>query len=147
MEVEEPKGSFTLPAETDVPYVFIAGGIGITVFRSMLRYIDAMNLPHRVTLVYSNRDRESAPFLDELAELERKRESLELVLTMTDDAAWHGEDRRVGPQLLRDHLRQDLGAFRYLLAGPSAMVEAVTEQLRGAGIPEERITPERFSGY
>jgi len=60
-EVEEPKGSFLLPQETDQPYVFIAGGIGITVFRSMLRYIAEENLPHRVTLIYSNRDRDSAP--------------------------------------------------------------------------------------
>ena len=44
-EVEEPKGSFLLPQETDQPYVFIAGGIGITVFRSMLRYIAEENLP------------------------------------------------------------------------------------------------------
>src|SRR5438034_9423579 len=39
VDVEEPKGTFALPKETDRPYVFVAGGIGITVFRSMLRYI------------------------------------------------------------------------------------------------------------
>ena len=60
VEVEEPKGSFLLPEDTGVDYVFIAGGIGITVFRSMLRYIADEELPYRVTLVYSNRDRESA---------------------------------------------------------------------------------------
>src|SRR4029453_14600950 len=53
VEVEEPKGSFVLPEETDRPYVFVAGGIGITVFRSMLRYIAEGGLPYRVTLVYS----------------------------------------------------------------------------------------------
>ena len=37
VDVEEPKGDFVLPEETDLPYVFVAGGIGITVFRSMLR--------------------------------------------------------------------------------------------------------------
>ncbi|HEY8777796.1 MAG TPA: hypothetical protein VIM33_15120 [Gaiellaceae bacterium] len=37
VEVEEPKGDFLLPEETDRRYVFIAGGIGITVFRCMLR--------------------------------------------------------------------------------------------------------------
>ena len=60
VDVEEPKGDFSLPMETDRPYAFIAGGIGITVFRSMLRYIVEEGLPHRVTLIYSNRDRESA---------------------------------------------------------------------------------------
>ncbi len=147
VEVEEPKGSFVLPDETDLPYAFVAGGIGITVFRSMLRYIAEEELGHRVTLVYSNRDRESTAFLDELAELERSNERLDVVLTMTDDPGWDGERRRIGPDLLRDHLGGDLDGFRYLLAGPPPMVEAVTDQLRAAGIPEEQIRPERFSGY
>jgi ferredoxin-NADP reductase len=147
VEVEQPEGSFVLPAETDLPYVFVAGGIGITVFRSMLRYIAEEGLPHRVTLVYSNRDRESAAFLDELGELERALESLDVVLTMTDEPGWDGESRRIGPELLRDHLGADLGSFRYLLAGPPGMVEGVVEQLQGAGVPDERIVAERFSGY
>src|SRR3989454_8826766 len=39
VDVEQPKGEFVLPEDTSRPYVFVAGGIGITVFRSMLRYI------------------------------------------------------------------------------------------------------------
>src|SRR4029453_16457719 len=39
VDVEPPKGKFTLPDDTSRPLVFVAGGIGITVFRSMLRYI------------------------------------------------------------------------------------------------------------
>src|SRR6266581_7589873 len=80
VEVEEPKGTFLLPEDTDQRYVFIAGGIGITVFHCMLRYIAEEELPHRVTLVYSNRDRDSAAFLDELFELERANPNLRLVL-------------------------------------------------------------------
>lgn len=147
VEVEEPKGSFLLPDDSDQPYVFIAGGIGITVFRSMLRYIAEENLPHRVTLVYSNRDRESAAFLDELLELERANPNLRLVLTMTDDPEWDGETRRIEADLLRDHLGDELGAFTYLVAGPPSMVEAIVGTLRGAGVPEEQVRPERFSGY
>jgi len=147
VEVEQPKGTFVLPDETDLPFVFLAGGIGITVFRSMLRYIAEEQLPHRVTLVYSNRDRESAPFLDELAELERSQDWLHVVLTMTDDPGWDGELRRIGPELLRDQLGAELGSFRYLLAGPPGMVEGVAEQLRWAGVPDEQIASERFSGY
>jgi ferredoxin-NADP reductase len=147
VDVEEPKGSFLLPEDTEQEYVFIAGGIGITVFRSMLRYISEENLPHRVTLVYSNRDRESTAFLDELQELERANPNLRLVLTMTDDAEWDGETRRIGPELLRDHLGDDLDAFTYLVAGPPAMVEAMETMLAEAGVPEEQVRPERFSGY
>jgi ferredoxin-NADP reductase len=147
VEVEEPKGAWALPEETDLPYVFVAGGIGITVFRSMLLYISEEQLPYRVTLVYSNRDRESTAFLDELLELERAHDNIRVVPTMTDDPGWDGENRRIGPELLRDHLDGDLAGYRYLLAGPPAMVEAVTDQLREAGIPDEQLRPERFSGY
>src|SRR5580765_1366566 len=88
VDVEQPKGNFVLPEDSDTPYVFIAGGIGITVFRCMLRYIAEEGLPHRVTLVYSNRDRESTAFLDELTELEQNNPNLRVVVTMTDDAGW-----------------------------------------------------------
>jgi ferredoxin-NADP reductase len=113
----------------------------------MLRYIVEEGLPHRVTLVYSNRDREGTAFFDELSELERENENIRLVFTMTEDPGWDGESRRIGPELLRDHLGDDLGQFRYLLAGPPPMVEAVTADLQAAGVPDDRVRPERFSGY
>ncbi|MDX6512218.1 MAG: hypothetical protein QOE36_1722 [Gaiellaceae bacterium] len=146
VEVEEPKGSFVLPEETDRPYVFVAGGIGITVFRCMLNTIAENDLPHRVTLVYSNRDRESAAFLEELEALVRDRPTLSLVLTMTDDPDWDGESRRIDPAMLRDHLG-DLDKYTYLVAGPPPMVEGVVDALGTAGVPEDQIRPDRFSGY
>ena len=147
VEVEEPKGDFLLPTETDRRYVFIAGGIGITVFRCMLRYIAEEHLAHRVTLVYSNRDRQSAAFLDELVELEQANPNLQLVLTMTDDPAWKGDSRRIDAELLRDHLGSELRSLTYLIAGPPAMVDGVVGTLRAAGVPEAQLRPEGFSGY
>jgi ferredoxin-NADP reductase len=147
VEVEQPKGNFVLPEDTTRPYVFIAGGIGITVFRSMLRYIDEEGLPHRVTLVYSNRDEDSTPFLDELRDLERRNPNVRLVLTMTEDANWHGETRRIDAAMLRDHLDADLASYTYLVAGPPAMAEAIASTLTEAGVPEAQVRAERFSGY
>ena len=144
--VEEPKGSFLLPEDTSVDYVFIAGGIGITVFRSMLRYIADEGLPYRVTLVYSNRDRESAAFLDELEELERRIGGLRVVLTMTDEEGWEGESRRIDADMLREQLG-DLDGKRFLVAGPPPMAEGVSESLLAAGVPEERVLTDGFSGY
>jgi len=146
VEVEEPKGSFLLPEATEVPYVFVAGGIGITVFRSMLRYIRAERLPYEITLVYSNRDRESAAFLDELEGLERELPGLRLVVTMTDEKGWEGETRRIDGAMLRDHLGE-LDGYRFLVAGPPGMVEAVAGELHAAGLPEESVLAAKFSGY
>jgi ferredoxin-NADP reductase len=147
VDVEKPKGEFLLPEDTEKDYVFIAGGIGITVFRSMLRYIAEEDLPHRVTLVYSNRDRESTAFYDELRELERAIPGLRVVFTMTDDSGWDGETRRIDAAMLRDHLGDDLGSFTFLIAGPPKMVDAMEAIVSGAGVPEGQIRPARFSGY
>jgi ferredoxin-NADP reductase len=143
VQVEEPKGSFALPEETDRPYVFIAGGIGITVFRSMLRFIADERLPYQVTLIYSNRDRESTPFLDELRTLEGELPGFRLVLTMTQDPGWDGEARRVDADFLADYV----GDFTYMAAGPPGMVEGVQQALSEAGVPEENVIAQRFSGY
>ena len=147
VDVEQPKGKFLLPSDTARPFVFIAGGIGITVFRSMLLYITEEGLPHRVTLVHSNRDRESTAFYDELRELEAANPNLEIVYTMTQDSGWEGETRRIDAEMLRDHLGEELDSYTYLIAGPPAMVDGVAEALQGAGISEDQVRPARFSGY
>ena len=86
VDVEQPKGSFALPEDTSKRYAFVAGGIGITPFRSMLRYIADKGLDYDVTLVYSNRDVESTAFLDELAGARVCRSAAcRLVCTMTED--------------------------------------------------------------
>jgi ferredoxin-NADP reductase len=144
--VEEPKGSFVLPEDTSAEYVFLAGGIGITVFRSMLRYIADEELPYRITLVFSNRDRESAPFLDEVQELERRIPGLRVVLTMTDDGGWDGETRHIDADMLRDHLGTLDGSV-FLIAGPPGMAKGVEQMLKDAGVEEERVLADSFSGY
>jgi ferredoxin-NADP reductase len=147
VDVEHPKGDFSLPMETARPYVFIAGGIGITVFRSMLRYIVEEGLSHRVTLVYSNRDRESTAFLDELEAMDREHENISVVFVMTDDPEWEGETRRIDADVLREHLDGELADYVHIAAGPPGMVEAMEGALKGAGVPEEQVLVQRFAGY
>jgi ferredoxin-NADP reductase len=147
VEVEPPKGDFVLPEETSRPLVFVAGGIGVTVFRSMLRYIREEGLPHRVTLIYSNRDQESTAFLDELRELEQENPDFRLVLTMTQDPSWDGESRKIDGQFFRDCLGEDLDEYTFLVAGPPGMVEGMQEALAEAGVEEENVVAQRYSGY
>jgi ferredoxin-NADP reductase len=147
VEVEEPKGSFVLPEDPSRPLVFVAGGIGITVFRSMLLHIRDEGLPYHVTLVYSNRDRESTAFLDELQELEAELPNLRLVLTMTDDPGWSGEARRLDAAVLRELLGDELAGSTFLVAGPPGMAEAVHAALLEAGADDEHVHVDRFSGY
>jgi ferredoxin-NADP reductase len=148
VDVEQPKGSFLLPEDTSKEYVFVAGGIGITPFHCMLRYIADKGLDgYRITLVYSNRDRESAAFFDELQELERAIPGLRVVFTMDEDPAWDGESRRISPEMLEDVLGGDLSSFHFMIAGPPGMAKAVEAAILEAGVPEEQVQSDSFSGY
>lgn len=147
VEVEPPKGRFGLPEDPSRPLVFIAGGIGITVFRSMLRYIHEKQLPYNVTLIYSNRDRASTAFLDELRELEQALPDFRLILTMTQDPGWEGETRKVDAGFVKDYLGDDLDRYTFLVAGPPAMAEGVQGALAEAGVRGENVIAERYSGY
>jgi NAD(P)H-flavin reductase len=112
----------------------------------MLRFIADKSLPYRVTLVYSNRDRESTAFLDELEEIERRVEGLKVILTMTDEPGWAGETRQLDADVLGE-LVGGLDGKTFLVAGPPQMVGAVADSLQAAGVPEERLLADEFSGY
>jgi ferredoxin-NADP reductase len=147
VDVEQPKGSFVLPEDASPDYVFIAGGIGITVFRCMLRYIADKGLDYRITLVYSNRDRESTAFFDELQELEGAISGLRVVFTMTEDEGWDGDTRRIDPEMLEDVVGAGLESFHFMIAGPPVMAKAVEAGLRDAGLLEDKVQSDSFSGY
>ncbi len=147
VEVEAPRGRFVLPEDSARPLVFVAGGIGITVFRSMLRYVSEERLPYHITLVYSNRDRESTAFLDELRELERELPDFRLILTMTQDPSWEGERRKVDAQFFRDYLGENADEYTFLVAGPPEMAAAMQRELEEAGVTNENVVVERYSGY
>ena len=147
VDVEPPKGKFMLPEDTSRPLVFIAGGIGITVFWSMLQYIEEKSLPYRVTLIYSNREREETAFFEELRSYQQRNPNLRLILTMTQDPDWDGESRKIDAQFLRDHLSDDLNEYTFMAAGPPDMVEAMKEALAAVGVAEENVLAQGYSGY
>src|SRR3546814_15498068 len=78
-----PFGSLTLHSKTARAAVYIAGGIGITPFMSMLRHAAHEALPQQILLLYSNRRPEDAALLTELPELERKNPRFLLLAPMT----------------------------------------------------------------
>jgi len=147
VDVEPPKGKFALPDDTARPYVFLAGGIGITVFRSMLRYIDDLDLPYDVTLVYSNRNRAETAFLGELEELEQRRAGFRLVPTMTDDPEWAGETRRLDAAVLREHLGERFDTATFMVAGPPGFTKGMKDELASGGVDEARVLADSYSGY
>lgn len=146
VEIEKIGGHFVLPQSIERPLVFIAGGIGITPFMSMLFYIRDKELLHTVTLMYSNPDKNSTAFLEELEEMADKNPRFTLIMTMTKDPSWEGETRHINADFLKEYL-PNLNSYSYFIVGPPDMVDAVYKEAIKAGINEEYIKTEDFSGY
>lgn len=139
-------GDFILPEKPEGPLVFLAGGIGITPFMSMLQYMRKNNLPYQVTLVYSNRDQESAAYLKDLEKMDLEMDNFRMIPIMTDDLNWEGETRRIDAAFLQKCFPR-LGDNLYYVAGPPKMVESIHQVLLEAGVEEENIKTENFTGY
>ena len=135
-----PLGDMTLHEDPARAAVFIAGGIGITPFRSMLRQAEHDRLEHRLLLAYSNRRREHAAFLAELQALERRNARFRLLAAMTD------VDGMINEETLK-RFAGDAAAPVYYLAGPPAMVGAMSAILKRAGIGNDDVRSEEFYGY
>src|SRR3546814_726977 len=87
--LEGPSGALTLSTKNKRPAIFLAGGIGITPFVSMLAHAAHDQPARHLTLLYSNRRPEPAAFLDELQRLERHNQHLRLKATMPPIPAYH----------------------------------------------------------
>ena len=143
-------GSFTLQKNPAKAAVFLAGGIGITPFLSIVRQADHDRLPHNLYLFYSNRRPEDAPFLDTLQTLEKTNPNFHLICTMTDMSKskkeWIGETVPIDQEILSRHLLTLQGPI-YYSAGPPDMVAGMRKMLVSAGVDEDDIRTEDFAGY
>lgn len=146
VEVGPIAGVFVLPENLAQPLVFISGGIGITPFMSMLRYISEEKLPTDITLIFSNRNQASTAFLKELQELSKTIPNFKLILTMTEDNEWSGEKRKVDANFIKDYTSNLQNPY-FFVVGPPPMTEAVVEELKKIGISDENIKIENFTGY
>jgi ferredoxin-NADP reductase len=151
VQVEGPFGSLTLHSNRSRPAIFLAGGIGITPFMSILRDATHKRLPQVITLLYSNRRPEDAAFLQELQQLERDyRGSFKLLATMTDppDAGqeWRGRSGMIDAELIRSVIVEPSRPIFYVV-GPPAMVAGIRQLLNSMGIDDDDVRSEDFSGY
>lgn len=150
VKIEGPSGDLTLHDNASRPAVLLAGGIGITPFRSIVLQAAKDKLAHRIFLFYSNRRPEDAPFLRELESLEYENPNFELIGTMTEMAksqqAWSGETEQISQGMLAKYLK-GVEAAIYYIAGPPAMVKALNAILKHNGIDDSDIRAEEFAGY
>jgi ferredoxin-NADP reductase len=145
-----PAGKFTLDRAESRRAVFLAGGIGITPFVSLLRQATHDRLARDLWMFYSNRRPEDAAFLDELVGLHQRNSRYRFVGTMTEmgksSRPWSGETGFLDRAMLERHLK-DLVTSVYYVAGPPGLVETMQKMLAEAGVTEEAIHTDEFFGY
>lgn len=150
LTLEGPFGDMTLHEDTKRPAIFLAGGIGITPFYSMARDATRNALPHRIILFYSNRRPEDAAFLEELQSLSLQNKNFTFVGTMTDmeksAETWTGERGYIDTTLLTKYVSLEDSPIFYM-AGPPSMVSAMRTMLNDAGVSNDDIRTEEFTGY
>ena len=149
VKIEGPFGDLRLH-HADRPAVVLTGGIGITPFRSILvETIRGGGLPYPVVVLYANRRPRDAAFLDELGALAAQDANLRFIPTMSaldDSDDWDGERGNIDSSMLGRHLEGLTDAI-YYLTGPPGMVQGLRTMLVDAGVDEDDIRTEEFTGY
>ncbi len=142
-------GSFTLQNNTKIPAVFLSGGIGITPIRSIVLQATHDKTDHKIFLFYANKTPKDTAFLDELEAAEKANPNFKLIASMTDEKNskdWQGETGYFTEEMLKKYIG-DLSKPIYYISGPASMVTSIRKTLNEAGIDDDNIRTEEFSGY
>jgi len=134
LEATAPAGDFTLDVMESEPVYFIAGGVGITPFMSMLHTLSEKNPLRKVVLKHSVRNEQIRPFNKELKQLAQKMPHFEAIFYVSDDK------RRMTSEDLQGLDPKGI----YYICGPAGFMSFAVSSLRKAGISEDQIHHEFF---
>ncbi len=132
-----PSGEFVLE-DIEKEYIFIAGGIGITPFRSMLKEADLTGQMLKVTLLYGSKSEDNIPFKEELEQFSQKNPNLKIHYVI--------DPQRIDAQVIQLAMNNYQLPIIYV-SGPEPMVEAIEKTLAELGIEKDHIKQDYFPGY
>jgi len=145
-----PMGGFILNEEEKDQRAFLAGGIGITPFHSMITYAFSKNLSIPITLLVSFSTTEDVFWHEKLQGIVKKNPYIRVIYTISHPeesrVQWNGETGRISEALIKKYV-PDIFKPLYYIVGPPAMVAAIEETVRKMGVSNERIFIENFTGY
>lgn len=142
VDISEPLGDFVLPMLLQTPLVFIAGGIGITPFHSMLGWLAYTNEERPIEMIYSVATEDDIIFQDAF---EAARQHVTIVVDQPS-AAWGGERGKLTAAMVlgtKPHTPETL----FYISGPEPFVQRLQRELAAAGISNQLIVVDEFQGY
>ena len=161
VKVRGPEGQFVLHQDYTKPAVFLSGGIGVTPFRSMIKYATDMQLPIKIIMFDSNRNRNNILFKKEFDEWANMNKNLKIIYTISEKDQndeqsslstandWKGEYGRINKAMILKYVNINvLNDSIFYICGPPNMLKAMQILLQeDLEIPKERIKVEEFTGY
>lgn len=128
-------GDFVLPVNTSVKLAFIAGGIGITPFRSMVQYLLDTKQSRDIVLLYGAKSEEELVFNDIFSKA-HKQFGMKTVYTL----------ERIDEAFIRKEVK-DFKERAFYVSGPEPMVEGIEKILAGMRLAAKKIKRDYFPGY
>jgi ferredoxin-NADP reductase len=142
VHMASPMGDFVLPKLIQTPLVFVAGGIGVTPFHSMLEWLAATGEQRPIKLLYGVRSEDEIVFKDTFG-----RAGIEPTIVVSDPSpAWGGERGRITADLILG-LEKPSDETLIYISGPEPMVKAMAKELQEKGIPKARLVTDEFPNY
>jgi ferredoxin-NADP reductase/Na+-translocating ferredoxin:NAD+ oxidoreductase RnfD subunit len=149
MTASQVAGDFILPKDKNEKLVFIAGGIGITPFRSMLKYLVDTNEKRDIVVFYLNKVAGEVAYSDVLEEAKTKL-GIRVVIVLTDPGATEGNPwAECGPcdAVMISKYVPDYKDRKYYISGPHGMVNMFEQTLKQMGVAAKRIIVDFFPGF
>jgi ferredoxin-NADP reductase len=144
--IDAPYGKFTFEGENE-KVALLAGGIGITPFRSICRYCTDMRLTAKITLLYGNRSESDIVFKEELEEMEKQNENLKVVFMLNEaSSGWKGVTGVIDAELVKKEV-PDYKERVFYVCGPPPMVQAMEKLIRDLELPQTQLRLEAFTGH
>jgi len=138
-----------LPEDEKIKLVFIAGGIGITPFRSMIKYLLDKNIKREIILFYMNKTLSEIIYKDIFDRAESQL-GIKVVYILTDRANlpkdWKGETGKVDEETIRRTV-SDYRERKFYLSGPHEMIQSFEKILDRMGVKRKMIKTDYFPGY
>ncbi|MCI4318953.1 MAG: FAD-dependent oxidoreductase [Thermoplasmata archaeon] len=148
-EVYGPLGVFLF--DPSRPALFLAGGIGITPFRGMLRYAADTHVASERRLLYSARTAEDLIFRRELDEFARIGPQVRVDYSVTrsggSSTPWEGRKGRIDEPSIREAIRGMDRPKVYVAGLPEMVTEIVGILQERLGVAEDDVDYEVFRGF
>ncbi len=133
VSISESMGDFVLPKDETIGLVFIAGGIGITPFHSIVRWLEDTKQTRSIQLIYSSHSQQEIvfsdlfykPYIQRIEIIDKPKLTAVKIVDLVDGI--HGK--------------------QVFISGPEPMTESIVEQFKTLGVTQDQLITDYFPGY